>query len=316
VKVTFEAKELFRPRRPPRKPAQATPAAKPAPQTPAGPPPVPRLARQLALAYHVERLVEAGRLACYAEAARLLGVSRARMTQVMDLLGLEPAEKQRILAGEATGSERARRGCQQLGIDHHRVRKTGPRHLLAVVVCGTHGCGFTLYPPGYAPYRRQPVLHVAPDGSPVPGDGDHERFAETMFEAAVDAKAGRAWARLTEDDPPEHWWSTQGRHLGFAARLVGVAANLADAARETIATALSVSTLMLREHSLARGYRAIGDAICDVLQRIRGGTRRAQQLLVCGHLAGHWGAPWRWDPSRQVMERSPFLRRDLWSRPQ
>jgi hypothetical protein len=196
----------------------------------------------------------------------------------------------------------------RLGIDHHRVRKTGPRHLLAVVVCGTHGCGFTLYPPGYAPYRRQPVLHVAPDGSPVPGDGDHERFAETMFEAAVDAKAGRAWARVTEDDPPEHWWSTQGRQLGFAARLVGVAANLADAARETIATALSVSTLMLREHSLARGYRAIGDAICDVLQRIRGGPRRAQQLLVCGHLAGHWGAPWRWDPSRQVMERSPFLR--------
>jgi len=215
------------------------------------------------------------------------------------------------LPGECPLSEGASGLPCRLRIDHRRVRKTGPRHPLAVVVCRTHGRGFTLYPPGYAPFRRQPVLQSAPDGRPAPGDGgdggDGE-LTDTVFEAAVDAKAGRAWSRMTEDDPPERWWSTQGRHLDFAARLVGVAGDLAAAVREAIASALSVSTLVLREHALVRGYRALGEAICDVLQRIRGGARRAQQLLVCGHLAGHWGAPWRWDPSRRVMERSPFLR--------
>jgi len=195
----------------------------------------------------------------------------------------------------------------RLGIDHLRVRKTGPRHRLAVVVCHTHGCGFTLYPPGYAPYLRRPVQQVAPDGGLAPGGGEQKEFADTVFEAAVDAKDGRAWARRTDDDPPERSWGTQGRHLRFAARVTGIAHDLADAVRETIAAALSVSTLTLREHALARGYRAIGKAICDVLDRLRGGPRRALRLLICGHLVGHWGAPWLWDARRQVLERSPFL---------
>jgi len=196
----------------------------------------------------------------------------------------------------------------RLAIDHHRKRKTGPCHPLTVVACRTHRCRFTLYPAGYAPYLRQPVLQVAPDGEPVAGVGDE--LADTLFEAAFDAKEGRAWARATaaEDEPPERWWGTQGRHLRFAARLVGVAHDLADGVRETIAAALSVSTLVLREHSFARGYRAIGEAVCDVLGRLRGGPRRGWRILVCGHLAGHWGAPWRWDGKRAVMERSPFLR--------
>src|SRR6266850_591084 len=41
-----------------------------------------RTARMLALAHHVEALVEDGVLADYAAAARLLGVTRARMSQV------------------------------------------------------------------------------------------------------------------------------------------------------------------------------------------------------------------------------------------
>ncbi|MFQ5503385.1 MAG: hypothetical protein ACE5F1_01150, partial [Planctomycetota bacterium] len=154
----------------------------------------------------------------------------------------------------------------------------------------------------------QPVLQVAPDGGPSPGGGEHQEFAGTVFEAAVDARAGRAWARITEDEPPERKWGTQGRHLGFAARLVGVARDLADGVRETIGATLSVSTLLLRNLSRCRGYQAIGKGVCDVLHRLRGGPRRAQQLLVCGHLVGRWGAPMRWDAKRQVMERSPFPR--------
>ncbi|MCK6448926.1 MAG: hypothetical protein L6Q99_21230 [Planctomycetes bacterium] len=57
-----------------------------------------RAARRLALAYWIERNIEAGNLADYATAARLLGLSRARMTQVVNMLML-PVETQENLLG-------------------------------------------------------------------------------------------------------------------------------------------------------------------------------------------------------------------------
>jgi predicted XRE-type DNA-binding protein len=68
-----------------------------------------RLARQLALAYLVDRLVEDGTLT-YAEAARRLGVSRARVNQIANLQWLRVAVQGRILAGEIDGTERDLRG--------------------------------------------------------------------------------------------------------------------------------------------------------------------------------------------------------------
>ena len=49
-----------------------------------------RLARQLALAHHVERMVESGAIRNHAAVARVLGVTRARIAQVMGLLHLSP----------------------------------------------------------------------------------------------------------------------------------------------------------------------------------------------------------------------------------
>ncbi len=89
------------------------PAAKPAPGravTKAVSSPLPdgpsRTARMLALAHHVERLIEACELAGYAEAARSLGLTRARLTQVMGLLLLAPEIQERILVGDLRASER------------------------------------------------------------------------------------------------------------------------------------------------------------------------------------------------------------------
>ncbi len=71
--------------------------------------PMPRVARMLALAHHIERLVDEKRLADYAAAAGSLGVTRARMTQVMKLLLLAPELQHRILLHEITASERGLR---------------------------------------------------------------------------------------------------------------------------------------------------------------------------------------------------------------
>ena len=58
-----------------------------------------RTARLLALAHHIDRLVEEGRLRDYAEAAGVLGLTRARVTQVMNLMLLAP-EIQDAVVGE------------------------------------------------------------------------------------------------------------------------------------------------------------------------------------------------------------------------
>lgn len=70
-----------------------------APPTP--PPPVfgrvPRIARLMALAIRMQRLIEAGEIRDYAELARLGHVTRARMTQIMNLLNLAPDIQEDIL---------------------------------------------------------------------------------------------------------------------------------------------------------------------------------------------------------------------------
>ena len=63
----------------------------------------------LAKAHNVERLVEHGKVASYADAARQLGVTRARMSQLMNLLNLPPRVQERLLLGDLHLSERGMR---------------------------------------------------------------------------------------------------------------------------------------------------------------------------------------------------------------
>lgn len=58
---------------------------------------IPRISRLLALAHHLERLVVTGAVKDYAELARLGNVSRARITQIMNLLLLAPDLQEAIL---------------------------------------------------------------------------------------------------------------------------------------------------------------------------------------------------------------------------
>lgn len=81
-----------------------------APTSPATP-----IARLLALAHHIERLVEAGELKDYAEAARRLGMAKSHMTHVTNLLSLAPDIQEAILGGRLDTTEHALRGvCRQL----------------------------------------------------------------------------------------------------------------------------------------------------------------------------------------------------------
>ncbi len=65
------------------------------PELPAGS--VPRVARLMALAIRCEDLVRRGEITDYADAARLGHVTRARMSQIMNLLNLAPDIQEEIL---------------------------------------------------------------------------------------------------------------------------------------------------------------------------------------------------------------------------
>ncbi|RLC37128.1 hypothetical protein DRH29_02915 [candidate division Kazan bacterium] len=64
---------------------------------PALPGNIPRVSRLMALAIRLERLVSGGEVRDYAELARLGRVSRARITQIMNLLHLAPDIQEAIL---------------------------------------------------------------------------------------------------------------------------------------------------------------------------------------------------------------------------
>jgi len=106
--LKFKAKGAFRPKRRVR-PAVAAPGAEPQGR-------IPRLTRLLALAHRFEKMIRDGDVWDYAELARLGHVTRARLTQIMNLLSLAPEIQEQILflapvaAGDDPIRERQVRG--------------------------------------------------------------------------------------------------------------------------------------------------------------------------------------------------------------
>ena len=66
----------------------------------------------LALAHWIERQVEAGVIKDYAAAARVIGVSRARLSQIMGLLTLPVKVQEAVLTGKVVVSEKQLRNLQ------------------------------------------------------------------------------------------------------------------------------------------------------------------------------------------------------------
>ena len=58
---------------------------------------IPRIARLMALAIHLQKLIDNGTVRDYVEIARLTGVTRARVTQIMNLTLLAPEIQEEIL---------------------------------------------------------------------------------------------------------------------------------------------------------------------------------------------------------------------------
>ena len=94
-------------------------------ETPPPPKPEPvrrpaKVAQQLALAHHLQAAIDRGAIADRADVARKLGLTRARVTQLLDLLLLAPDLQAAVLALEAVDgaepmSERTLRAVARAG---------------------------------------------------------------------------------------------------------------------------------------------------------------------------------------------------------
>jgi hypothetical protein len=107
------------------------PVAAGEPDAPQSPPPerIPRVARVLALAHHWRGLIQSGAVRDQAALARLVGVSRARVTQVMNMLWLGPELQAKVLDGglDPSGGERSLRALADLPLwaDQRRAWASG-----------------------------------------------------------------------------------------------------------------------------------------------------------------------------------------------
>ena len=88
----------LRPRHP--KPSPA-PQIAPAAESP-GPPQIPRVTRLMALAIKFQDMVDRGEVRDYADLARLGYVTRARITQIMNLVNLAPDIQEELLLQRLT----------------------------------------------------------------------------------------------------------------------------------------------------------------------------------------------------------------------
>ncbi len=87
-------------------------------------------AKNLALAHHIERLIERGVIIDYTHAARMLGVSQPRMTHIMSLLLLAPAIQEAILRGEVAPKDKELRALARVAewrVQETSIRTTGLR---------------------------------------------------------------------------------------------------------------------------------------------------------------------------------------------
>jgi len=190
-----------------------------------------------------------------------------------------------------------------LFVDHHRVRKTGPRYPLAVVGCTVHPRGrYTLYPPGHFPYGRERVAPYSPTGVLLlDGATGEPAWEATLFTCAVDAAGGERWSSASPWDDPRRR-RTQGRRLDFAARLLGVHPARGEGARERIATRLGVATMTLlgAARGWARSWTLRGGAIVAVLEALPLEASLLDRVLAAGAVGGVWADPRRWEEARGI----------------
>lgn len=164
-------------------------------------------------------------------------------------------------------------------IKDRRVRKCGPEYPVVVAQCTEHGCCFTLYPLGWAPYGRDPVVDVEHQGD----------WKRTLFRIILVTVAAASSRELDGHRRTRHRW------IARAARWLGLAGEAA--AGQEIAGRLRVGLAVhgqkRRAYVGARLWSERARCVDAILRACSTGADLLWGLLACGHVAGVVGRPWR-----------------------
>lgn len=190
-----------------------------------------------------------------------------------------------------------------------RLRKVGPGYPLVVVRCQDHRCCFTLYPPGYMPYAREPLLPVSPDGTVcLVEEPETDPYAGSQLELSRAVEARLVGAANTISSTAAKATRRQGvrRHVEFAAELFGLLTG-AQQLMERLSVVLVVSLPVLEKaretlsRTRALSVRLI--AVQEVRAALKVGDELLGRLLFAGQKVGLWGQAWM----LRATDRSLFL---------
>ena len=156
---------------------------------------------------------------------------------------------------------------------------------MMVAYCKTHDRYYTVYPPAWAPYVREPIVPEEQGGAGLVS------WESTVFASAVDDR----WLKSYEHDGKTSW-HTHRRRLVRCGELLGLSGTFAVG--EEVAAILVVP---LHVHVAARKQFARGDlhsqrrAVRRVLDSISVTARLWRQMVRAEYAAGVWGSPWWWE---------------------
>jgi hypothetical protein len=180
-----------------------------------------------------------------------------------------------------------------------RTRKCGPDHPLGIGGCRPHRRWFTLYPPGWTPFARKPLVDQTPRGDAVISES---HWCHTLFQALVDAADGRWWPVMARGrpagstlPPPGGTRKTQLRHLAGALRLLAV--DGADAREQLILalalgvdlTSVATAAARIRDGPSATARAEHGAVVLRKATRSR--SRLLSELVDLGRARQFWGPP-------------------------
>lgn len=183
------------------------------------------------------------------------------------------------------------RGSCRIYLKDWRERPTGPGFPLAVIRCVTHKVYYTLYPPGYAPYGRKPLVLLSPDGGFVERDASQEAFEGTYFQAVLDGAKGFAWPKASLEGSLCSRFLTQVRHINRCCLLLGLARGspvTVDDVRLHLGLSGSLVAQAGRMMELHAGYQERSRAAYQLLKLLNEDQKTFNGTTILGHLAGLW----------------------------
>jgi len=159
-----------------------------------------------------------------------------------------------------------------------RKRACGMGYPLLICICANHNYHFTVYPPGWQPYARSPIVHLTPDGKPIEivrTDAEYEGtspWSFTMFKSIIAAAAGRLWPEEMQlgaaDSPlPSDYQGvarTQKRCIKFFMKTFGLLKTSHHKRREKICDLLGIEMTTLQNSKEKMNLRSRGPPLWKI----------------------------------------------------